>query len=112
MKGKKMKKILSVLPGLVMPVSGLGGCSGRERPNPEDPVTPTIWHVYGSQTESPPNNLIDEFNRTVGRENGVTIHVVYGIADDAESGIRIYEKKDFPILISVLIPVSERPARL
>ncbi|MBR5312217.1 MAG: extracellular solute-binding protein [Clostridia bacterium] len=71
-----MKKILLILLGLVMLVSGLGGCSGRERPSPDAPVTLTMWHVYGSQTESPLNNLIDEFNRTVGRENGVTIHVV------------------------------------
>ena len=75
-KGKKMKKILSILLGLVMLVSCLGGCSDRERPSPDTPVTLTMWHVYGSQTESPLNNLIDEFNRTVGRENGVTIHVV------------------------------------
>ena len=71
-----MKKILSVLLSLVMLVSGLCGCSDRKHPSPNAPVTLTMWHVYGSQTESPLNNLIDEFNRTVGRENGVTIHVV------------------------------------
>ena len=36
----------------------------------------TMWHVYGSQTESPLNTAIDRFNKTVGKENGVTIDVV------------------------------------
>lgn len=35
-----------------------------------------MWHVYGSQTKSPLNDAIDEFNDTVGRENGVTVNVV------------------------------------
>ena len=35
-----------------------------------------MWHVYGSQTTSPLNTMIDEFNRTVGKENGITINVV------------------------------------
>jgi len=36
----------------------------------------TMWHVYGSQTESPLNTAIDHFNDTIGKENGVTIDVV------------------------------------
>ncbi|MBQ9947530.1 MAG: extracellular solute-binding protein, partial [Oscillospiraceae bacterium] len=35
-----------------------------------------MWHVYGSQTRSPLNDAIDEFNDTIGRENGVTVDVV------------------------------------
>jgi len=52
------------------------GCADNSYPSPDAPVTLTMWHVYGSQTESPLNNLIDQFNRTVGKEYGVTIHVV------------------------------------
>ena len=37
--------------------------------------TPTMWHVYGSQTTSPLNTVIDDFNQTVGKENGITINV-------------------------------------
>lgn len=39
------------------------------------PVTITIWHVYGGQTDSPLNNQIDEFNRTVGKEKGINVQV-------------------------------------
>ena len=35
------------------------GCGQKKK---EDPVTVTLWHVYGGQTESPLNDLIDEFN--------------------------------------------------
>jgi hypothetical protein len=40
-----------------------------------DPVTLTLWHVYGEQTDSPLNDLIDEFNETVGAEKGIKIEV-------------------------------------
>ena len=36
----------------------------------------TMWHVYGSQTESPLNTAIDRFNSTVGKEHGVVVDVI------------------------------------
>lgn len=41
----------------------------------EDPVTVTLWHVYGGQTESPLNDLIDEFNETIGKEENIQVQV-------------------------------------
>ncbi|MBQ8802834.1 MAG: extracellular solute-binding protein [Tyzzerella sp.] len=35
-----------------------------------------MWHVYGSQTESPLNDSIHEFNCTVGKDKGIVINVV------------------------------------
>ena len=43
--------------------------------DPHHPVTLTMWHVYGAQTSSPMNTLIERFNQTVGKEHGVTISV-------------------------------------
>ena len=51
----------------------LGGC--KTAPSNDQPTTVTIWHVYGAQTDSPLNDLIDEFNATVGREEGVRVEV-------------------------------------
>ena len=45
------------------------GCGQKKK---EDPITVTLWHVYGGQTESPLNDLIDEFNETVGKEKKYT----------------------------------------
>ncbi|MBR6618565.1 MAG: extracellular solute-binding protein [Oscillospiraceae bacterium] len=52
------------------------GCLDNTKPDADHPVTLTMWHVYGSQTQSPLNDAIDQFNDTVGRENGVTVNVV------------------------------------
>ena len=52
----------------------LGGCSGSEL-NRNDPVTLSLWHVYGEQADSPMNRLADEFNDTVGLEKGIIINV-------------------------------------
>lgn len=71
-----MKRILAILICLTMIMPYLSGCSQPKSPNPENPVTLTMWHVYGSQTTSPLNTVIDEFNQTTGRENGITINVV------------------------------------
>ena len=68
-----MKKLLSFfLVGLIF-CSVLAGCSNKTGLNPNDPVVLTIWHVYGSQTSSPMNDMIDEFNRTSGKEMGVFV---------------------------------------
>lgn len=71
-----MKKALSfILAGLLL-LSGLTGCSQKVKLDPDDPVALTMWHVYGSQTDSPMNDSINEFNRTVGKEKGIVINVV------------------------------------
>ncbi len=66
-----MKKTLTLFLAIIMLVS-ITGCNGRAA---TEPVTLTIWHVYGSQTESPFNVMIDEFNQTAGRDAGVVISV-------------------------------------
>ncbi|MGM9523636.1 MAG: extracellular solute-binding protein, partial [Faecousia sp.] len=48
------------------------GCDSAQE---EQPITLTIWHVYGGQTDSPLNDLIAQFNQTVGKEYNITIQV-------------------------------------
>lgn len=71
-----MKKFISLLLCLLSILTCLSGCAESNRPSAGNPVVLTMWHVYGSQTESPLNAAIDVFNSTVGKENGVTINVV------------------------------------
>ena len=52
----------------------LSGCEQSEL-DKDNPVTLTIWHVYGEQSDSPMNRLIDEFNSTVGIDKGIIINV-------------------------------------
>ena len=53
----------------------LAGCADKTDLDPDDPVTLTMWHVYGSQTESPLNDIIEEFNQTEGAGQGIIIDV-------------------------------------
>ncbi len=70
-----MKKAIILLLTFAITVC-LSGCSDKTKPDTDHPVTLTMWHVYGSQTKSPLNDVIDEFNDTEGRANGVTVNVV------------------------------------
>ena len=41
----------------------------------KEPVVLTLWHVYGGQTNSPLNDMVDRFNQTVGLREGITVNV-------------------------------------
>ncbi len=75
LEGGNMKKTLAFLLSLTLLVTILAGCARERMPSPADPVTLTMWHVYGSQTISPLNTVIEEFNRSLGREHGITVNV-------------------------------------
>ena len=71
-----MKKTLAILGTLLLLLAVFSGCTKNKLPSPEHPITLSIWHVYGSQTKSPMNEAIDEFNSTVGSKYGITVDVV------------------------------------
>lgn len=55
----------------------LGGCSSAKSSlDPQHPITLSLWHIYGKNTDSPMNELVDEFNSTVGKEKGIIINTV------------------------------------
>lgn len=70
----KIRKALILVPAVICIFCLVfSGCvSGSSE---KHPVTISIWHVYGGQTDSPLNDLIDEFNETVGKENGIQVEV-------------------------------------
>lgn len=70
-----MKKILTLTLILLFTVPFLFGCGKKSLLSKSDPVTLTLWHTYGEQATSPMNVLVSEFNKTVGRENGVFVSV-------------------------------------
>ncbi len=75
MEGGTMKKI-SILLCFIILITCFFGCGQSDTSlSPENPVTLTVWHVYGSQTKSPLNDVINEFNQTVGKEKGITVNV-------------------------------------
>lgn len=73
-----MKHILTrIISGMLLLVllSFSAGCGSRSLLSPADPVTLSIWHVYGEQADAPMNLLIREFNETVGLEKGIRVLV-------------------------------------
>ena len=69
------KKILTIALSAMLVFTGITGCKEKSLLSPDDPVTLSMWHVYGEQADSPMNRLISEFNDTVGKEKGITINV-------------------------------------
>lgn len=72
-----MKRVITSTLSLIIVFTSVLLASGcySDRKASSDTVTLTIWHVYGAQTDSPLNDLIDEFNSTVGKEEGIQVEV-------------------------------------
>ncbi len=68
-----LKSVILLLLSAIL-ILGVVGCENTAG-KADDPVTINIWHVYGAQTDSPLNDLIDEFNETVGKERGIRLEV-------------------------------------
>lgn len=84
-----MKKALSlVLACLLLLLSA--ACADDSALDPRNPVTLTLWHVYGEQADSPMNRLIEDFNRTVGMETGIVINVTL-ISNTAQIGQKLLD---------------------
>lgn len=64
---RRTMALLIVLSFIIMLVSGCGDAKSTNT------TTITIWHVYGEQSDSPLNDMIEEFNNTVGIQKGITV---------------------------------------
>ena len=71
------KKRITMLLAVLLLV-GLAGCAKQE-----EPVTLTMQHNYGGEMQATMDLLIDEFNSTVGQEEGIVINVT-AISSSAE----------------------------
>ncbi len=56
---------------------GLTGCSTTSKTalDPKDPVVVNMWHNYGGEMQQTMDYLIDQFNGTVGKDEGIVIDV-------------------------------------
>lgn len=79
-----MKKTISLILTVVLLLSAvLTGCSDSSPLDPKNPVTLTMWHNYGGDMQATMDYLIDQFNSTVGKEQGIVINVT-AIASSSE----------------------------
>lgn len=78
-----MKKIVSLSLVLALLLLCLAGCGNTTKLDPKNPVTVTMWHNYGGDMQESMDYLIDQFNATVGKEQGIVINVT-AISSSAE----------------------------
>ncbi|HHU07671.1 MAG TPA: extracellular solute-binding protein [Clostridiaceae bacterium] len=70
------KKKLTMVVCLVLLLGLLASCSHKSiNLNPKQPITVKLWHNYNGQMQDSMDELIDEFNITIGRERGIIISV-------------------------------------
>ncbi len=58
---------------LAVPLSGCGEKSPESCLNPKSPVTVTVWHYYNGVQQTMFNEMVSEFNETVGIEKGIIV---------------------------------------
>lgn len=64
------KKLISFGVVLCLILASFTGCGASKS---TQTTTITIWHVYGEQSDSPLNDMITEFNNTVGIQKGIAV---------------------------------------
>ncbi|MBR2328589.1 MAG: extracellular solute-binding protein, partial [Clostridia bacterium] len=70
-----MKRISCIALALLLTLS-FWGCSDKGAGlDPKEPVVLTMWHNYGGDMQQSMDYLIDQFNSTLGREQGIVIDV-------------------------------------
>ncbi len=87
-----MKKAVALFLTVGMLLGLLSGC-GDSLLSEDHPVTLTMWHVYGEQSGSPMDVLVDEFNETVGQEQGIIIEVT-NMSNSTDIGQKLLDAQE------------------
>lgn len=65
------------------------GCGNKSPLDPKNPVSLTVWHYYNGSQQAAFDALVEEFNDTVGREEGIYVQSYsQGSVSDLESAVR------------------------
>ncbi len=84
------RKILAVTAAAAFTLA-LGGC-GKQPDSPLDPKNPvslTLWHYYNGSQQAAFDDLVEEFNETVGKEKGIYVQAnSQGSVADLEAAVR------------------------
>lgn len=75
----KKHKLLATLISSIVLVTSLNGCESNAKSNKDyglnanEPITITIWHYYNGVQQTNFDNMINEFNETIGYEKGIIV---------------------------------------
>ena len=91
----KLKKCNAVIFVFSMAAVLLCGCGANKNYglDPNEPTTITIWHYYNGVQQENFDNMVLEFNQTVGREQGIAVEArskgyISDLADSALASLR------------------------
>ncbi|MGB4661350.1 MAG: extracellular solute-binding protein, partial [Mobilitalea sp.] len=71
---KKPAALLGIM-GVIFMLLSTSGCQDSNPLDAKDPVTLTMWHNFGGDMQTTMDLLLDEFNSTIGKEEGIIINV-------------------------------------
>lgn len=86
------KKILISVLALSMLAASMTGCGSSDKKSvkldPDNPVSLTVWHYYNGMQQAAFDKLTEEFNATVGKDEGIYIKgYSQGSVSDLEKAI-------------------------
>lgn len=86
---KNRRKKIGMISLAAIMALGLSGCGDKSPLDPKDPVTLTVWHYYNGSQQAAFDELVEEFNETVGQEKGIYVEgYSQGSVPDLESAVR------------------------
>lgn len=89
------KRTVARMMAAVMAVSMLAGCGGSDGDtakkvnlDPDHPVSLKIWHYYNGTQQAIFDDMVDEFNATKGKDEGIYVEgYSYGSVSDLEQAV-------------------------
>lgn len=67
------KMMLAVVLPLLMLLTACFAKTSADPLNPDKPITVTVWHYYNGVTKEAFDQLVSEFNETIGLERGIVV---------------------------------------
>lgn len=87
MKNMRAKKYKRVLSGILLAGLLFSGCGTKEQ-TPAEPTKVTVWNYYNGQQMQAFEELVSQFNKTVGKEKGIIVEShSFGTVNDLEENV-------------------------
>ncbi len=99
MKKHRLSRIMALGMILVMMVSNMTACSSGNtsgvKLDPDNPIVISVWHYYNGSILNAFDEMVTEFNDTVGKEQGIIVEGYnYGNVSDLETAVLASANKE------------------
>lgn len=93
---KQRKRFSIAIAVMAILLSTLSGCSKQDHGlNSDNPIKITMWHYYSSSQKNAFDQLVAEFNTTLGKEKGIIVEAVpQGGINELEKSLKASAEKE------------------